>query len=64
MNCGEPVFMNSLAGPWLKTSVAIDFTMQTSSTIFEKYGNSSLTSAPLSPYLANFRTERAAWRRA
>ena len=32
-NCGEPVFTNSLAGPWLKTSVAMLLTMQTSSTI-------------------------------
>src|SRR5918993_3249006 len=54
-NCDEPVFMNSLAGAWLKTSVATVFTIAMSSTIFAWCGKSSDTQAPCLPCRANCR---------
>src|SRR5918993_3780722 len=51
----EPVFMNSLAGAWLKTSVATVFTIAMSSTIFAWCGNSSDTHAPCLPCRSNLR---------
>jgi hypothetical protein len=50
-----PVFMNSLAGAWLKTSVPTVWTSVMSSTICAWCGNSSETQAPLLPYRLNFR---------
>ena len=50
-----PVFTNSFAGAWLKTSVATDRMMATSSTTFAKWGRHSETHAPDSPCWANFR---------
>ncbi len=41
-----PVLTNSLAGPWLKTSVTMLLTMHTSSTVVARCGSSSLNSAP------------------
>ena len=54
-NCGVPVFTNSFAGAWLKTSVATDRMIATSSTTFAKCGRHSETQAPDSPCCANFR---------
>jgi len=54
---GEPVFMKSFAGPWLKTSVAMLHTMQMSSAMEAIRGRSSLTSAPLRPCLEKVRLE-------
>src|SRR5918993_2746809 len=46
----EPVFMNSLAGAWLKTSVATDFTSVMSSTICAVCGYRSETQVPFFPW--------------
>ena len=52
-NCWVPVFIMSWAGAWLKASVTMDFTMVTSSMIFEKWGRSSEISAPEFPCFEN-----------
>ena len=54
-NWPEPVFMNSLAGAWLKSVAWQDFVIVMSSTIPAVCGKSSETQAPLWPWRANFR---------
>ena len=51
----EPVLTNSLAGAWLKTSVATDRTIARSSTTPAMCGRHSETQAPDSPCWANLR---------
>ena len=50
-NCDEPVLANSLAGAWLKTSVATDLTNVRSSTTSAMCGKSADTHAPDWPCL-------------
>src|SRR5262249_59860397 len=51
----EPVLINSFAGAWLKTLVAIERTTATSSTIDGKCGRHSETQVPALPYFLNLR---------
>ena len=51
----KPVFMNSLAGPWLNTSVLTVLTIATSSAIEPRWGSSEEICWPLSPHCRNWR---------
>ena len=53
-NWAEPEFINTFAGAWLKTLVAIERTMVISSATVPREGKSSEMEAPLWPYFLNF----------
>jgi hypothetical protein len=52
-NCCDPVFIRIWAGAWFTASVCNDRTRQMSSAILAVCGNSSLSSIPQAPCLAN-----------